>query len=45
MAWWIIAVADEAAAVQAAKQYLSYVQGAVKEWECAEQRLLRAASS
>ena len=36
-----VLVADEAAAVAAAKQYLSYFQGAVDEWECADQRLLR----
>jgi len=36
-----IAVADEAAAVRAAKQYLSYFQGAVSDWKCADQRLLR----
>ena len=38
-----IAVADEAEAVAAAKQYLSYFQGPVADWECADQRLLRAA--
>jgi acetyl-CoA carboxylase carboxyltransferase component len=36
-----IPVADEAEAVKAAKQYLSYFQGPVKDWECADQRLLR----
>ena len=36
-----IAVDDEAAAVRAAKQYLSYFQGPVSQWECADQRLLR----
>ncbi|MEO8539382.1 MAG: carboxyl transferase domain-containing protein [bacterium] len=36
-----IAVADEAEAVKVAKQYLSYFQGAVKHWECADQRHLR----
>jgi acetyl/propionyl-CoA carboxylase alpha subunit/acetyl-CoA carboxylase carboxyltransferase component len=36
-----IAVADEAAAVQAAKQYLGYFQGAVTEWACVDQRVLR----
>ena len=36
-----IAVADEAAAVRAAKQYLSYFQGPIAQWECADQRLLR----
>ncbi len=38
-----IAVPDEAAAVRAAKQYLSYFQGPVEEWTCADQRLLRRA--
>ena len=38
-----IAVADEAGAVRAAKKYLSYFQGATTGWECADQRLLRAA--
>jgi acetyl/propionyl-CoA carboxylase alpha subunit/acetyl-CoA carboxylase carboxyltransferase component len=36
-----IPVADEAAAVAAAKQYLSYFQGPLSEWECADQRKLR----
>jgi len=36
-----IAVADEAEAVRAAKQYLSYFQGPITPWECADQRLLR----
>lgn len=36
-----IAVADEAEAVNVAKQYLSYFQGAVSHWECPDQRLLR----
>jgi acetyl/propionyl-CoA carboxylase alpha subunit len=36
-----IPVADEAEAVQVAKQYLSYFQGAIDDWECADQRLLR----
>ncbi len=36
-----IAVADEAEAVAAAKKYLSYFQGTLPEWECADQRLLR----
>ncbi|HEX5479908.1 MAG TPA: carboxyl transferase domain-containing protein, partial [Dehalococcoidia bacterium] len=36
-----IAVEDEAAAVRAAKQYLSYFQGPASRWECADQRLLR----
>jgi acetyl-CoA carboxylase carboxyltransferase component len=37
-----IAVADEAEAVAAAKQYLSYFQGAVSDWAAPDQRLLRA---
>ena len=36
-----IPVADEAEAVAVAKKYLSYFQGAVRDWECADQRLLR----
>ena len=36
-----IAVKDEAQAVGAAKQYLSYFQGTTAGWECADQRLLR----
>jgi acetyl-CoA carboxylase carboxyltransferase component len=38
-----VAVNDEADAVAAAKQYLSYFQGTVRDWECADQRLLRFA--
>ncbi|XOV87824.1 MAG: carboxyl transferase domain-containing protein [Pseudomonadota bacterium] len=38
-----IAVKDEAEAVAAAKKYLSYFQGPVDEWECADQRRLRHA--
>src|SRR3546814_1340297 len=38
-----IAVADEAEAVAAAKKYLSYFQGPVADWDCADQRLLRRA--
>ncbi|HMK11563.1 MAG TPA: carboxyl transferase domain-containing protein [Acidimicrobiales bacterium] len=38
-----VAVADEAEAVAVAKKYLSYFQGAVADWECADQRLLRFA--
>ena len=34
---------DEAHAVQLARQYLSYFQGPVKDWDCADQRLLRRA--
>ncbi len=37
-----IAVADEREAVSAARKYLAYFQGAVGQWECADQRLLRA---
>src|SRR5271170_4364779 len=36
-----IAVEDEAEAVAVARRYLSYFQGAVKDWTCADQRLLR----
>lgn len=36
-----LVVRDEAAAVQAAKQYLSYFQGPLSDWQCADQRLLR----
>lgn len=38
-----VLVADEAEAVAVAKQYLSYFQGPVDAWECADQRLLRTA--
>jgi len=38
-----IAVQNEAEAVAAAKKYLSYFQGTTRNWECADQRLLRAA--
>ena len=38
-----VLVADDAAAVDTAKKYLSYFQGEVGEWECADQRELRAA--
>jgi acetyl/propionyl-CoA carboxylase alpha subunit/acetyl-CoA carboxylase carboxyltransferase component len=34
---------DEAHAVKIAKKYLSYFQGALPEWTCADQRLLRSA--
>ena len=37
-----IPVADEAAAVRVAKTYLSYFQGSIDRWDCADQRLLRA---
>jgi acetyl-CoA carboxylase carboxyltransferase component len=36
-----ILVEDDAEAVQKAKQYLSYFQGSIPDWECADQRLLR----
>jgi acetyl-CoA carboxylase carboxyltransferase component len=36
-----IAVADEAEAVTVAKQYLSYFQGSLAQWSCADQRELR----
>ncbi|MEW6444299.1 MAG: carboxyl transferase domain-containing protein [bacterium] len=36
-----IVVEDEAEAVRAAKKYLSFFQGPVSTWECADQRLLR----
>ncbi len=36
-----IRVADEAEAVAAAKKYLSYFQGPLDEWTCADQRKLR----
>jgi len=38
-----IAVADEIEAVAVAKQYLSYFQGRLTEWSCADQRELRGA--
>jgi acetyl-CoA carboxylase carboxyltransferase component len=36
-----VPVADEAEAVRVAKQYLAYFQGAVADWACADQRVLR----
>ena len=36
-----IAVSDEREAARVARQYLSYFQGRVKDWTCADQRLLR----
>ena len=36
-----VAVADEVEAVAVAKQYLSYFQGPVDDWSCADQRTLR----
>jgi acetyl-CoA carboxylase carboxyltransferase component len=38
-----IAVADEVEAARVARRYLSYFQGRVAEWTCADQRALRAA--
>jgi acetyl-CoA carboxylase carboxyltransferase component/biotin carboxyl carrier protein len=38
-----IPVKNEADAVAVAKKYLSYFQGAVREWRCADRRLLRSA--
>jgi acetyl-CoA carboxylase carboxyltransferase component/biotin carboxyl carrier protein len=38
-----ILVEDEAEAVAVAKQYLSYFQGSLADWACADQRLLRRA--
>jgi acetyl-CoA carboxylase carboxyltransferase component len=38
-----VLVDDEAAAVKVAKQYLSYFQGPIADWTCADQRLLREA--
>jgi len=37
-----VLVADDEAAVRTAKQYLSYFQGPVDDWHCADQRLLRS---
>jgi acetyl-CoA carboxylase carboxyltransferase component len=37
-----IAVADDAEAVTVARKYLSYFQGAISQWEAADQRLLRS---
>jgi acetyl-CoA carboxylase carboxyltransferase component len=38
-----VAVDDEAEAVAVARQYLSFFQGPVSDWDCADQRLLRFA--
>ena len=38
-----IVAEDEADATAIAKKYLSYFQGALKDWNCADQRLLRRA--
>ena len=37
-----IPVADEAEGVRIAKKYLAYFQGALADWSCADQRLLRS---
>ncbi len=37
-----LVAADDAEAVELARQYLSYFQGPVDEWDCADQRLLRS---
>jgi acetyl-CoA carboxylase carboxyltransferase component len=38
-----VLVGDDAEAVAAAKKYLSYFQGTLADWSCAEQHLLRSA--
>jgi acetyl-CoA carboxylase carboxyltransferase component len=38
-----VLVADEAAAVQAARKYLAYFQGRTADWQCADPRQLRHA--
>lgn len=38
-----ILVKDEAEAVKVARKYLSYFQGNLQDWQCEDQRLLRAA--
>jgi acetyl-CoA carboxylase carboxyltransferase component len=38
-----ILVDDDTEAVSAAKKYLSYFQGSLSAWDCADQRLLRSA--
>ena len=38
-----VSVEDEREATRVAKQYLSYFQGPLARWECADQRLLRRA--
>ena len=38
-----VVVEDEAEAVSVAKRYLSYFQGRIADWTCADQRLLRKA--
>jgi acetyl-CoA carboxylase carboxyltransferase component len=37
-----VTVADDVVAVRVAKQYLSYFQGSIDEWDCPDQRLLRS---
>jgi acetyl-CoA carboxylase carboxyltransferase component len=37
-----VVVADEAEGVAVAKQYLSYFQGSIADWTCADQRQLRS---
>ncbi len=37
-----ILVKDEAEGIRVAKQYLSYFQGRIEKWECADQRRLRS---
>ncbi|KAJ3341447.1 hypothetical protein HDU93_004848 [Gonapodya sp. JEL0774] len=37
-----VLVKDEVEATRVAKKYLSYFQGPIREWRCADQRLLRA---
>ena len=37
-----VLVADEAAAVEIAKRYLAYFRGPTTDWQCADQRVLRA---
>ena len=38
-----VLVDDDVEAVAAARKYLSYFQGELTDWECADQRLLRSA--
>ena len=38
-----VVVKTEAEAIATAKQYLSYFQGSIEDWECGDQRLLRHA--
>jgi acetyl/propionyl-CoA carboxylase alpha subunit/acetyl-CoA carboxylase carboxyltransferase component len=37
-----VAVADDAEGVRVAKRYLSYFQGSLRDWESADQRILRS---